>query len=296
MIAVKLQGGLGNQMFQYAAARVIGGNKGPVYFDTTFLKTQNISSDQFTARRYELHIFSNLKVKIAGRLLLKILLEENKGYKVMRKIFFRGFTKLVQAENDLIKDWGAVKQPVYLDGYFQSEKYFRSIRNNLLSEFSFPEIAAGDTALAKIQSDHHSVAIHVRRGDYLKADLKNYHGILPLSYYKKAIQEINNKVRDPFYYIFSDDTEWCRLNFQFLQDRWLIIDKSNPGEAWKDLFLMTQCRHHIIANSSYSWWGAWLSVRENGCNIAPQNWFNPALVKFNIQDIIPASWYVIHYD
>jgi hypothetical protein len=139
------------------------------------------------------------------------------------------------------------------------------------------------------------VSIHIRRGDYLKTKVLEYHGILPISYYKKAIKQLKNKYPDIHLFIFSDDIEWCKSEFSFLDGISTIIDNNIKGNTWEDMCLMTHCRHHIIANSSYSWWGAWLSTK-SGIKMAPKYWFNPTIANYDINDFVPDSWQIIDYD
>ena len=166
----------------------------------------------------------------------------------------------------------------------------------MLHEFSFPALDSSDLhQLQYIEAQSNAVSVHVRRSDYLKPYVLQHHGLLPLSYYKRAIEKIEEAVKDAHYFIFSDDAAWCKTNFTFLEGRHTFIHGNNGGNAWKDMCLMSHCRHHIVANSSFSWWGAWLSQKQ-GFNLAPYRWFNPDAVTFHIHDFIPATWQVVTYD
>jgi len=142
--------------------------------------------------------------------------------------------------------------------------------------------------------DENSVSIHIRRGDYLKPPVLEYHGVLPISYYYNAIEIIRNKYKDITFYFFSDDEEFVKNNFTKIEPKIYIYD-NNGENSWKDMYLMKSCKHHIIANSSFSWWGAWLSDRD-GITCAPKYWFNPKIAKFEISDFVPKSWHIINYD
>lgn len=293
MVITKLQGGLGNQMFQYAAARGISPDS-PVYLDTRFLDNAVASSDQFTARSYELSVFSNLQARRPSDRLLRILENPGRRYRIARNILYPRLSRVVQQENEFVAELATATSPVILEGYFQSEIYFRSIREQLLQEFAFPEL----TGENRERQDHilhqpGAVSIHIRRGDYTKPSIQQYHGLMSLDYYRKAIEEMEAWIDNPFYFIFSDDPAWCRANLAAGRPDMKVMDSLPGSAAWEDLFLMTQCRHHIIANSSFSWWGAWLGTAPDAVNMAPANWFNPAVVKFDIHHIVPANWHIL---
>jgi hypothetical protein len=295
-VIVFLKGGLGNQMFQYAAARSIVRGKN-IIFDTSFFSRNDKASEIFTPRVYELSIFKNIQSNVAGKYLLNLLYSQQLHCRILRKITFTRLEKICQKENEYIPYLRQLKTPAYLDGYFQSEKYFKHIREELLHEFKFPDLDKTNLEqLDQIHSHAEPVSIHVRRGDYLKSYNAKIHGILPLSYYKRAIEEIKSSVRKPHFFIFSTDQEWCAENFSFLGKSFTIIKPNSASDAWKDMYLMAQCKHHIVANSSFSWWGAWLSKEDGSINIAPYEWFNPAVVKFDINDFVPAKWKIAYYD
>lgn len=272
MLIVKLQGGLGNQMFQFATAKSLGYRF--IYIDTDFLNSNKISGDHFTARDLELSVFENINVKEANKL-LKYLFNKN--------ILFK--TKYIyQSENNEFIDFKSFKaNHVYLDGYFQNEKYFNDNRTQILKDFKFPTLSEINQPIARsIIADEKAVAVHVRRGDYLKPAINAFHGLLPIEFYENARVKIEATVDHPNYYIFSDDIEWCKLNFKF-RNSTFISDKGTAN--WEDMCLMSLCRHNIIANSSYSWWSAWLNTNPNKIVIAPKKWF----VK-QTGEIVPEKW------
>jgi hypothetical protein len=281
MVIVKLQGGLGNQMFQYAAAA--GLNKGKIYADVSFLKKHNRSSATFTARRFQLWIFPKLKMSPASKLVSKILSSGKAVYRILKKALFPKAITITDGTEKPVNNYTGYKT-VYLDGYFQNENNFKHIREKLLSCFEFPALKSAALVWSeKIKADDNSVSVHVRRSDYLKPDINAFHGVLPVSYYHDAKGIIENKITRPHYYIFSDDPEWCAVNFSFLGNSTQIVN--NTAEPWEDMCLMSQCNHHIIANSSYSWWGAWLNKKNNKVVIAPQKWFAEQAT-----DIVPTEW------
>ena len=284
MTITKLQGGLGNQMFQYAMAFSCSER---VYIDFSFLQKNNKTNDTFTKRDFELSLFPNLKYKEFTEFYRNILFSNQRRYYYFRKLFSIKPSVVKQKENELVEF--KKNKFLYLDGYFQSEKYFIKKRKELLHIFEFPALDHENQTLKEQILQHpNSVSLHIRRGDYLKEEIKNYHGILEQEYYDKAIETIKEKYSNAHFFVFSDDEDFAIEQYGGLEN--FTIVKGNSKNAWKDMALMSYCKHHIIANSSFSWWGAWLSTYKNSINIAPQNWFNPELANFNIDDFVPSHW------
>ena len=156
---------------------------------------------------------------------------------------------------------------VYLNGYWQNELYFSNIRELLLQELS-PISSLNDVGYSCLESikKTNSVSLHVRRGDYL--NLKNI-GVLDVDYYKQAVAYISKNLEKPTFYIFSDDLDWCKKSLGFLDDC-IYVDRTET--EIDDLKLMSCCQHNIIANSSFSWWGAWLNKNPKKTVIAPKSW------------------------
>jgi hypothetical protein len=288
MIVVKLYGGLGNQMFQYAAGRAMAKNRS-VYFDPGFLRSNNACAAHFTARRFELGIFPNIRIKFADAFFPRLVNSHHGIFRLLRRLF-RQLIKVVH--DDQFKTIPGTKQHpglIYLDGYFQHHFHLNKIRNLLLQDFAFP--ALNETSLrwaAKISSSENPVSVHVRRGDYLKPAHKSFHGLLPLTYYKEAIQVLDKRLNKPTYFIFSEDHEWCRTAFQFLGDLAIIVQTQDAD--WADMCLMSKCKHHVIANSSFSWWAAWLNPSDDKVVVAPKNWYINEQENNKTQTLIPKTW------
>lgn len=282
MIIVKLKGGLGNQMFQYAFGRFLSiKNKDITKFDTIGLE----KNSQETYRKYSLGVF-----KISGSLASEDEIKKikypfgilSKGFRFVNAKVFRNFNisfnpKLLNLKND-----------IYLDGYFQSEEYFKTIRNILLDELVLNS-ELSPSALKfneQIINSKNSVSLHVRRGDYV-ADRKinSIHGTCNLDYYNNAISLITEKIESPTFYIFSDDIEWVKENLSVNN---AIFVSNREIKDYEELILMSKCKHNIIANSSFSWWGAWLNQNPNKIIIAPKQWtIKETSDKLGI---IPKSW------
>ncbi len=162
----------------------------------------------------------------------------------------------------------------YLDGYWQSYRYFENISESIKSELvPLLDPAARDGAISDQIQRTEAVSVHVRRGDYVTLQsAAKVHGASPLAYYRQALQVVADKIKNPCFYVFSDDMEWVRASMDF-PGPVVFVDHNDSDSAFQDLRLMSQCRHHIVANSSFSWWGAWLNSREDKLVIAPKKWF-----------------------
>ena len=277
MIIVKLQGGLGNQMFQYAAARTLS-NSGKVYLDFSFLNKNNITTDSFTARQFELDIFKRTKTCISHPYFIRLIRSNRRIFKTLSPRY-----QEVKDENifDFLNNNNSSN--LYLDDYFQNPLIFQDIRNILMNEFTFPELSKLSKEIEyQISTATNPVAIHIRRGDYTKPEIQSYHGILPISYYRQGIELIKSKAENPIFYIFSDDPEWCEHNLKFIGHKQII---SRNTQAWEDMYLISRCKHQIIANSSFSWWGAWLNANSEKIVVAPKKWFNNVDI-----NILPKEW------
>jgi len=181
---------------------------------------------------------------------------------------------------------------VYLHGYWQSEKYFADIAGIIRREFTVKSPQSGrDEELAAQMASSESVSLHIRRGDYLSNPNTNrVHGVCDMDYYNHCVECLTEKVKNPHFFIFSDDPEWAHDNLK-LPYASTIIDHNGVKKDWEDLRLMTQCKHHIIANSSFSWWGAWLNSRRDKIVFAPRQWFSEEeQASRKMGDLLPAAW------
>ena len=174
----------------------------------------------------------------------------------------------------------------YIEWYFQTEKYFKKYENIIREEFSFlrPPSILNKRMIEKI-NDCNSISIHIRRWDYISNTTTNrIHWTCDLTYYKKAIDYIKDNINEPVYFFFSDDIDRVKKNLQIDGEKY-YVDFNNADRNYEDLRLMSICKHNIIANSSFSWWWAWLNRNKNKIVIAPQRWFNDN--NRNYSDIIP---------
>lgn len=273
MIVTRLCGGLGNQLFQYATGRRLSYLRKVElvldlsWFDNySYLNTRRdyeLDKYNINARRPTANEFFWLRLH-QGRIFPRIPMLPRRWTHVREKSF--DFDPMVLNLPDKI----------YLDGYWQSYKYFEDIESNLRLEliprdqFGTQDKLVENKILAASGS---AVSIHIRRGDYVTNPVaaKN-HGLCSLSYYRNAIEKIKDNIRDPQFFVFSDDMVWTLKNLDF-SGKVTYVDHNSSISAFQDLRLMSLCDHHIIANSSFSWWGAWLSKKERSYKIAPAKWF-----------------------
>ena len=274
-------------MFQYAAARVLALRlKQKVNLDLRFLE-QNNETASFTARSFALDTF-----KIKAR---RFQPDANNSLLPGFMKRWTGRTKKPLHFYDDGSDLNHVQLPAYLDGYFQSEKYFGDQRSSLLKDFSF-KLPAGDKneTLLKDILNTVSVSIHFRRGDYVnKAATFKVHGICDISYYEAAIAMLAEKQQGLCFYVFTDDPVWVNEHFIMRHKtnyNMLLVNNNQGTDSWKDMYLMSSCKHNIIANSSFSWWGAWLNQNAEKMVIAPARWFADTNIYDFEKDILPASW------
>ena len=294
MIVVKLMGGLGNQMFQYAFARNLAlKNNTDLKIDLSFLLDRT-PRDNFIFRNFDLDIF-NLKVETIETIQLENFLSEKK-----RSLFERFLGKKQTMNSEIVKEsffyfdenHFVINENVYLEGYWQTEKYFSEIEAIIRNDFSFkfPLSDLEKKMIDEIMASD-SVCVNFRRTDFV--NLKNSadtHGVTEMDYYEKAIQLIAEKVNTPHFYIFSDDIEWCKENV-VLNYPVTFIDHQFKGFKFSSyLQLMKSCKHFIIPNSTFAWWAAWLAEHTDKIVIAPKNWFKDEVLQNQTGDILPFNW------
>ncbi len=283
MIIVNLKGGLGNQMFQYALGRTLAlKNKTILKLDVAGLDRANKIGDIY--RAFGLSAFTIKKTIATAEEVQALKYPYGKISKGWRWFAFKILKRThVVFEPALLKRKG----DIFLDGYFQSPRYFTDIRDTLLADFTLEEplSPAGATIANQIKSTT-AVSIHVRRGDYIKNPqvLKEF-GVCSLQYYQAAINHIKSIHPNPTFFVFSDDMNWVRENLPVGDNAVYVSDASIKD--YQELILMSTCSYNIIANSSFSWWGAWLNQNPNKIVITPNPWFESAEWD---KDLISESW------
>jgi hypothetical protein len=292
MIVLSLTGGLGNQLFQYSFGRYLA-----VKFD------QDLALDDtfylsfpagVTPRRYELDKFATQSriVTDAERRYLKRYTNRYLRY-LQKYISMPGRFKYVREPLDrLLLEVRDDAGDLLLDGYWQSEQYFAGaedvIRKDLTPTINLSEL---DEHIKLAMQNTVSVSLHVRRGDYVtNAHANAWHGVCGLDYYRQALSVIASRIQHPHYFVFSDDMEWVKANLPIGQPC-TYVSHNDEATAVNDLMLMASCQHHIIANSSFSWWGAWLNPSQDKLVVRPRVWLKQ-LPHMN-DSVCPASWIAV---
>ncbi|ELV8719411.1 alpha-1,2-fucosyltransferase [Vibrio vulnificus] len=283
MKIVKVVGGLGSQMFAYAlylSLKEKYDKKERVYLDTS-------SFDEFQQHNgYELdHVF-NLETEsseFAKNLITK------KTF--LHKLIYRNFLKKITAskKNYNFDQSVFTKRSAVYYQCWTSWKYFENCENTIKNSFKFPKIdELENIEIAKIINDTNSVSIHVRRGDYLNSPALQ--GLAPEWYYRDAINHINQSIENPNYFVFSDDISWCKENLQLENAQY--IDWNKGPKSYRDIQLMSMCKHNIIPNSTFSWWGAYLNTNEDKIVVSPERWGNKE-VGVELNNMNYPTWVVL---
>lgn len=289
MVRILLSGGLGNQLFQYAFGRYYA-----FFYKTGFaldLSKFSIDSKLITKRNYELDFFDNPCLLVTSSPVPRYhFIFSNLFLANYFKINYFYREKSTKFDNNIFR-YGP---NIIADGYWQSFKYFQAISRLIISDIDThkPLSKLSKETLDLILSYEGAVSIHVRRGDFIENSAAfNFHGVLPLAYYNDLISKISNLINCPYFFIFSDDPSWCRENLKLNSSNVTFVTHNLGNDSWQDLILMSYCRHHIIANSSFSWWGAWLADQRFGENrlvFAPKKWFLAS--EFSPEDRFPKHW------
>ena len=277
MIIIKIKGGLGNQLFQYAVGRALAlHHRSPLKLDLTIFETYKL-------HRYLLDQFA-IQADIATEdEIIKLKGRNNVLFSALRKAGLVKRKSYLKEKRSSYFDASVFKNDdVYLDGYWQNELYFSDIREELVRDLTSIS-SMSDLGVVYMEGikKSNSVSLHVRRGNYL--NLKNFN-VLDIDYYMKAVEYIRKNVEKPTFYIFSDDLEWCKSTLAFLDD---CIYVERTQTEIDDLKLMSFCQHNIIANSSFSWWGAWLNQNPNKTVVAPKGWI---INDPDSSNVIPSDW------
>lgn len=267
MITIKMQAGLGNQLFQYALYCSMKERGKKVCLDDSWY-----NKDLPDYKKKAIQSFQVDYEKMPAGTYPNYIRDESNRFNMLIKKFNWSKRLYVEKQSGLYDPKVFELDDIYLDGYWQTEKYFfdcsKIIKKNLT--YSKPLNEQNFNFIEQMKKSN-SISIHVRRGDYISSGYKNkYGGICDELYYRNAINYVINRIPDPVFFIFSDDIAWCK---KFFQGSTVFVDNNTGTEAYLDMVLMSHCKHHIIANSSFSWWGAYLS-KEQGLTIAPTRWQN----------------------
>ena len=282
-IRIKLTGGLGNQMFQFATAFAIAKrNNVRLSLDLNYINQRQLFNG------FELEKVFNIYSKVS--FLNKALSFQSINFKeILNKIdvTFYNFKEPHFHYTSKILD---IPKHSFLDGYWQSELYFKDYSKEIKKIFNFSDkLDEQNELISNDINQSNSISIHIRRGDFLLKRNDN-HYINLKEYYLKAINESSKFFKNPKYFIFTDDPSWVTDNF-VLDHSYFIVAVNQGAKSFYDMHLMSLCKSNIIANSSFSWWGAWLNNNKDKIIYAPKDWFKDKSI--STDDLIPNSWNII---
>ncbi len=276
MIIVRLQGGLGNQMFQYALGRSLAiKNKDKLKLDINSYNPSKISQ-----RDYQLNNF-NIQADVIPR--DKNFYLSRLIYKVSKLFKSKGLEKNYNFDKEILD----LKGDVILDGFWQSYKYFNEYNEIIKKDFTLNHLSDKVLKLIHEIKEKNSVCLHIRRGDYVG---NSFHPVKDFSYYENGLKEIEKKGKIDCVYVFDrDDIEWCKKNLKFNYPTVFVdADINSDISVAETLIIMSTCKHFVLANSSFSWWGAWLSNNPSKLVICPKQWFGDSTI--DTSDLIPPEW------
>jgi len=273
---VRICGGLGNQLFQYALGRALAlRTDSQLQLDLSF----------YGKRRHRTFELDKLPIEAEFTLPTRALRAKQRCESFLQKAF-RSTKSYQEPHHHYDPHFESVQLPVTIAGYFQSERYFRTHSETIRTELTVPQPEDAESLdIARQMSQCTPTALHIRRGDYITSpSARQVYASCPIDYYTHAMESIPGN--DPVF-VFSDDTPWAKQNLPAVKQL-VFAGENSPRTALADLWLMTQAHHHIIANSSLSWWGAWLAGAQKGTTYAPRQWFvDPTLQD---HDLVPNHW------
>lgn len=293
MVIANIIGGLGNQMFQFAAARALALRTGaPLKLDVSGFTTYGLHQG------FELARVFNIETDLAESEDVRKILGWQSPL-CIRSLLSRRQFGVFRSSQLVIEPsfnyWNGINElpgTCYLQGYWQSEKYFYDAAAQIREDFTFrPPLNKKNLKCAALISKVNAVSLHVRRGDYA-SDVRTAatHGLCSLDYYLAALRLVAERVPNARLFVFSDDISWVRQNLSLDLPAY-FVDHNQGVSSFNDMRLMTMCSHHIIANSSFSWWGAWLNPNIDKIVIAPSHWFNTT--HHDTRDIYCPNWVVL---
>lgn len=299
MKIVRIIGGLGNQMFQYAFFLSLKEKNNKVKIDISDFNNYMLHNGIELSKIFTIDL-SNHSIQ-KNRIPFKDYYSAFKFRKFLGILFFYNKNLFIKKTHFIEKNYSAFNESlffsnnIYLDGYWQNQEYFLKIKDIIIKEFNWKIVSPKNKIVAKSMSNENSVSLHIRRMDKVKNIKQLLYRIKLLlvwrvsnkKYYLDAINFIQDKVENPKFYIFTDNIEWVKNNIKMNDDNYTIVDWNRGEESNQDMYLMTQCKHNVISMSTFSWWGAWLNNNKNKIVVSPKKWAF-RLEKDN--GIIPKNW------
>ena len=285
-VIVRMQGGLGNQLFQYATGRALACRLDvPLILDLNWYNVKNHVNCKFILDRFKIDNLSFTNSKIKSRTLQSIL------YKISSKLSCLGLTIPVLSDKtfEFNSKLLTINHPAFLDGYWQNELYFKENRDEFIKSFNIKsDINHANYQLLSQINESNSICIHIRRGDYITdPNAAIVHGICTKDYYYRALKILLHEIESPTCYVFSDEPKWAKANL-YLDCKSVFVDINSNDQPELDFFLMKSCKYFVIANSTFSWWAAWLSTYKDKKVIAPKIWFLDNVLNKNMK--LPEDW------
>lgn len=290
MKIIRIWGGLGNQMFQFALyLKLKKLLKGNIKIDLDHIQHWKIHNG------YELGLIFNIDEKVSTVEEAFYAGSKNSIYRqgnIFKKAYYKMLLKKKLFKKDKIKESIVYYPEVfdtsceYIQGYWANERYFSDISDIVKGTYRFPDIDAKNSDIAYIMQNSNSISIHIRRGDYLNPENNFFVNISETEYYKRAIKHIENNITNPQWFVFSNDMDFCRENLNLTNAT--FVDWNVGVDSYRDMQLMSLCKHNIIANSSFSFWGAYLNKNPNKIVIAPKEWY--IFKDCSYEDICPKDW------
>ena len=289
MVCMEIKGGQGNQMYQYALGRYLSlKNNCPLEYEMSYFAGKE-------ARAFALDKFATVG-KPTNKWWVKLYHRLPRGRRLLGKLLPL-ITERGSWFHQSVKD--LTQKDVYLSGYWSSPKYFDEIKDVLRQDFTCQVPLSENTRTWKkqiVEDKLPTVSLHIRRGDYLQTAInRQIYKVMPLAYYQHCLHELAKKYGELSVYVFSNDLEWVRENMDFGNNLVHYVTGNNEDHGYEDMILMWECEHHIIANSTFSWWGAYLSTG-GGQTFCPKEWFNIKGDAYDVRDLYPDDWIRVDID
>ena len=263
-----LSGGLGNQMFQYAFFLSMKAKGKSCSLDTTLFQTNKMHNGFELKSVFDIPDSPNQASALHSLLIKMLRRYKPKSILTIDEPYTFCPDALESKKSFLMGDW-------------LSPKYFESIKDVVVIAYRFHNICNKNVDTANEMHGNNSVSIHIRRGDYLKLP---YYCVCNENYYRQAIEQIKDRVDNPIFYVFSNEPSWCDSFMKEFRVNFKIVNWNQGKDSYQDMYLMTQCKHNIIANSTFSWWGAWLNNNTDKIIVAPSKWFKNSEHNINCKE------------